>query len=408
MILDIKIMWFIQKIIYRLWHYALWAVTRILPFPNPELIKGAGSIAKLAAKIKTKNSKVLIVTDKSLMSLGLLNGLFDSLTAQKIEYIVFDEVQPNPSIENVEAGVVVYKQHQCDGIIAFGGGSPIDCAKIIGARITNSFLSIRHMAGLFRVRFKLPPLYCVPTTAGTGTETTIVSVISDKQAHKKLIITDISLTPIIAVLDPELMIGLPPHITAATGVDALTHSIEAYIGIIGTQYTNQCAEDATRLIFQNLEKAYNNGKNITARDNMAMASFYAGSAFTRAYVGYVHAIAHNMGALYNVPHGLANAIILPHILEFCRDAVEPKLARLCVIAELGDASESDTVLCDKFIEGIKQLNERMNIATVIPEIKEADIPEIIDRVMKESHPGYPIPKFMDRKQCEVILRNLMP
>lgn len=400
--------WLIKKALYRVWHYLTWLLVRILPFPKPTLIKGAGSVIELAKAIKTKkHKKVLIVTDKPLMSIGLPNSLIEALKEQGVEAIVHDNVQPNPSIENVEEGVSLYKDNQCDAIIAFGGGSPIDCAKIVGARITNSFLSVRRMAGLFRVRLSLPPFYCVPTTAGTGSETTIAAVITDMQDHRKLIITDINLAPKVAVLDPELMLGLPPHITSATGMDALTHAVESYIGLVSTPFTRKNSEDATKLIFENLKTAYSEGSNIEARDNMALASFYAGAAFTRAYVGYVHAIAHNMGALYGTPHGLANAIILPYILDFCRDAAEEKLAKLAKVAGLSTGSETNEALSYKFIDAVRSMNEEMNIPSSIDALQEKDIPMIVDRVMSESHPEYPVPKFMDPAECEAILRKLM-
>jgi len=400
--------WTFKTFLYRIWHCFTWLLVRILPFPTPDLIKGAGSTNQLVEKLRAnQHKKLLIVTDTPLMSIGLLDNFLAALSTASIDFVIHDRVQPNPSIENVETGVSFYKVNRCDGIIAFGGGSPIDCAKIIGARIRNPFLSVRAMAGLFRVRIPLPPLYCVPTTAGTGSETTIAAVITDAQDHKKLIVTDISLVPDVAVLDPELMIGLPPHITGATGMDALTHAVESYIGLVGTTFTKENGEQATKLIFENLETAYEQGNNIEARHNMAMASFYAGSAFTRAYVGYVHAIAHNMGALYGTPHGLANAIILPYILDFCRDAVPEKLAKLAVIAGCGSASESHDTLSKRFVEQVRKLNEKLNIPTTIDAIKEQDVTLIVDRVMKESHPEYPVPKFMNRTTCEKIIRQLM-
>jgi len=352
--------------------------------------------------------RVLLVTDKDLMGLGLPNGLLASLAEHGVAYTVFDEVQPNPTIENVEAGVRAYKEHGCDAIVAFGGGSPMDCAKTIGARLGNPFLSVRRMEGYFRVLLPLPPFFAVPTTAGTGSEVTIVAVITDAASHRKFVITDIKLTPKLAVLDPELMVGLPPHITAATGMDALTHAVEAYVGVSGTPFTDDNAERAVRLIFEYLEEAYQNGKNLEARYQMALASYCAGAAFTRAYIGYVHAIAHNMGGLYGVPHGLANAIILPKVLRFSLHEAQGKLAALARLVNLGAPGDSEEALAVKFIEAIEGMNQRMQIPTTIAELQESDIPLIAKRALAEAHPDYPVPRIMTRAECEALVRDLLP
>ena len=290
--------WTLKKGMYRAQHRAMKMVSMIVPFPVPALLIGSGSIKNLAENIKVRGVRhVLVVTDKVLMDLKLPESLLESLKDHGIRYTVYDNVQPNPTIENVENGRKVYQKNNCDGIIGFGGGSAMDCAKIIGARVANPYISVRRMKGMFKVFLPIPPFFCVPTTAGTGSETTVAAVISDPATHEKFAISDLKLIPKIAVLDPALMVGLPPHITAATGMDALTHAVEAYIGLNGSKFTDEHAKNATLLIFENLEKAYKNGSDLEARENMALASFYAGSAFTRAYVGYVHAIAHNMGGI---------------------------------------------------------------------------------------------------------------
>ena len=404
-----SMIWTLKKIYYRVFQMIMRLAVKVLPFPVPALLTGAGSVSTLAENIKARGLKnVLVVTDKVLMDLKLLDGLLASLAEKNINYTVFDDVQPNPTIENVEAGRKIYKQNNCKAIIAFGGGSPIDCAKVIGARIRNPYLPVRFMKGLFRVIIPIPPLFCVPTTAGTGSETTVAAIITNADTHEKFAVTDLKIMPKIAVLDPELMIGLPPHITSTTGMDALTHAVEAYIGQSCTDFTDECAEYATKLIFENIEKAFENGSDIDARNNMAIASYYAGAAFTRAYVGYVHAIAHNMGGLYGVPHGLANAIILPYILEFCKKEARKKLAKLAVAGGLGSSSDPDEALVDRFIEKVKSLNKNMNIPTVIDALKESDIPLIVERALKEAHPLYPVPKIMTAQQCEEIVRKLLP
>lgn len=400
--------WTLKKGMYRAQHRAMKVVARVVPFPMPVLLIGPGSIKNLAENIKVRGVRhMLVVTDKVLMDLKLPESLLESLKDHGIRYTVYDNVQPNPTIENVENGRKVYQKNNCDGIIGFGGGSAMDCAKIIGARVSNPYLSVRRMKGMFKVFLPIPPFFCVPTTAGTGSETTVAAVISDPSTHEKFAISDLKLIPKIAVLDPELMVGLPPHITAATGMDALTHAVEAYIGLNGNKFTDEHAKNATLLIFQNLEKAYKNGSDLEARENMALASFYGGSAFTRAYVGYVHAIAHNMGGMYGVPHGLANAIILPYVLEFCRKEAEQKLAELAVAGHLGTRRESPEELSVQFIEKVKSLNRNMKIPTFIKELKEADIPLIAKRALDEAHPDYPVPRIMTLSECEELVGQLL-
>jgi len=380
----------------------------ILPIPIPKILSGEGSVKKLVENKKLKKLKnILIVTDKVLVQLNLLDDLLNSLKENSINYVIYDAVQPNPTIKNVEDGRILYKKNKCDGIIAFGGGSPMDCAKIIGARVANPYMSVRKMKGLFRVFLPIPPFFCIPTTAGTGSETTIAAVITDPDTHEKFAINDIKIVPKVAVLDPLLMVGLPPHITSTTGMDALTHAVEAYIGLNGTKFTDQKAENATKLIFENLEKVYNNPTDIEARNNMALASFDAGLAFTRAYIGYVHAVAHNMGGMYGVPHGLANAIILPYVLEYYGESSVNKLADLARIVKIGENKDSDEILSKKFIEKIKEMNENMKIPRFIKELKKEDIPLITERALKEANPAYPVPKIMSYKDCENLITKLL-
>ncbi len=400
--------WTAKKKMYRVYTALMKVVSKILNFPAPALLTGPGSVKLLAENIKALGIRnLLFVTDENLTKLKLTDSLLRSLEEHGISYTLFNDVQPNPTIENVEAGVKVYRDNKCAAIVAFGGGSPIDCAKIIGARVANPFMKVRMMKGLFKVFIPIPPLFCIPTTAGTGSETTVVAVITDAEKHEKFAISNSKLIPKIAVLDPELMIGLPPHITSTTGMDALTHAVEAYVGLLGNELTDENAEKAVKLIFENLEKAYWNGKNMEARSNMALASFYGGAAFTRASVGYVHAIAHNIGALYNVPHGLANAVILPYVLDFYGDSIADKLASLAIKGGLGKVGEPASELSRRFISHIKELNEKMSIPTYIHEIKEGDVSLIAKRVLNEAHPKYPVPKIMNEKECREIIQKLL-
>ena len=377
----------------------------LFDWSEPELLKGAGAVKELPALVKSKGiNSVLVVTDKGLMGLNLLQGLFDNLDAQKIKYVVYDGVQPNPSIENIEEARRLYLRNACEGIIAFGGGSPMDCAKAAGARVMNPATSVSQMRGQLKIRHKLPPFFAVPTTAGTGSETTLAAVVTNMQTHEKYAINDPKLRPKYAVLDPELTTGLPQKITSTTGMDALTHAVEAYIGLSGVKSTDKYAEDATKLIFENLEKAYNDGKNLEARENMLVASFYGGMAFTRAYVGYVHAIAHNLGGMYGTPHGLANAVILPYVLEYFGETAYKKLAKLADIVGITGADNAEKA--KKFIAEIKRMNRDMNIPEHFDFIKEEDIPTLVERALKEGNPLYPVPKIMDKADCEAVIRKI--
>ena len=378
-----------------------------LDWTPPKVVKGAGAVKQLPELVKKEGlDNVLVVTDKGLMSLHLLDGLFEGLEKAGIKYSVYDEVQPNPTIYNVEDALKIYKENNCQGFIAFGGGSPMDCAKVTAARVVKPNKTPSEMRGLLKILKKLPPFFAVPTTAGTGSETTIAAVISNPDTHEKNAINDPSLRPKYAILDPELTLGLPPHITSTTGMDALTHAVEAYIGGSNTKQTFEDARIATKLIFENIEKVYENGKDVEARENMLVGSFHAGLAFTRAYVGYVHAIAHNLGGMYGIPHGLANAVILPYVLAYFGETAYKRLAELADIAGVSGPAQGDREKAKRFIAAIRELNAKMNIPTGFEQIKDEDIPLIAERALKEGNPLYPVPKIMDQADCEALIKSL--
>ena len=400
--------WFLKKCYYRIAQKLLKFAMRFMDWSEPLLLEGEDAILKLPELVKSKNiNKVLVVTDKGLMKLHLLDSLFDELKKQNIEYVVFDDVKPNPTIPNIEDCKDMYLANQCEGIIAFGGGSPMDCAKAAGARVTNPKKSVREMRGYLKIKKGMPPLFAVPTTAGTGSETTLAAVVTDPETHEKNAICDTKLRPKYAVLDPKLTVGLPPFITATTGMDALTHAVEAYIGTCNVKSTKKYAIDATKLIFDNLEKAYHNGFDLEARKNMLVGSYLAGNAFTRAFVGYVHAIAHNLGGMYGVAHGLANAVILPYILEWYGKKIYKRLAYLADAAGIVKSEMTNEEKAKSFIAEIKRMNKEMQIPDKFDFIKEEDIPLLVQRALKEGNPGYPVPKIMNKKDCEFVIRKLM-
>ncbi|MBD7910515.1 iron-containing alcohol dehydrogenase [Clostridium sp. Sa3CVN1] len=395
-----------KKGYYRLNQAVFRAVLKRIKYKEQKIVSGEGSINKLPELIKeTGINNVLIVTGKIIMSLGLVDELIEGLKKNDIKYTVFNNVQANPTVENIEEGLKYYEENSCQAIIAFGGGSPMDCAKIIGVRATNKNLQVKELKGLLKIKNSMPPFFAVPTTAGTGSESTVAAVVTDSVDHEKYAIGDPKLMPECAVLDPKLTIALPKHVTAATGVDALTHAIEAFVGNDGTPFTDEHALKAIKMIFENLELVYNDGSNIDGRNSMLLASNYAGLAFTRAYVGYVHAIAHALGGLYGVSHGLANAIVLPYVLEFYDESVYSKLAKIATYVGIEGKSEKD--LAVKVVERIKEMNRNMDIPTKVKKLQKKDFHIIAKRVMKEANPAYPVPKIMNEDECKDILRKLM-
>lgn len=397
-----------KKLYYRISQKLLKFAMRFMDWSMPELLEGKDAVLKLPAFIKNKGTnKVLVVTDQGLMNLKLLDPMFEELKKQKVDFVVYDGVQPNPTIDNIEECKDIYISANCEGFIAFGGGSPMDCAKAAAARIVKPRKSVRKMRGYLKVGKKIPPFFAVPTTAGTGSEVTLAAVVTDPLTHEKNAIADPHLRPRFAVLDPNLTIGLPPHITSTTGMDALTHAVEAYIGKSNVKSTIKYAEIATKLIHENLEVAYNDGKNIEARENMLKASFYAGAAFTRAFVGYVHAIAHNLGGMYGTPHGLANAVILPYVLKWYGKSVYKPLSKLADLIGITKEGMTREEKAKAFISEIERMNKAMNIPDKFDFIKEKDIPTLVQRALKEGNPGYPVPKIMNKKDCESVIRQLM-
>ena len=385
-------------------------VTRFLPLPQPTLLVGPGSSARLGQAVAGfGHTKLLIVTDSIIAKLGLLNALTDALSAGGAEYVIFDEITPDAPIPLIERGIACYEENNCDAIITVGGGSSMDAAKAIALAVANQ-KPVEKLAGYLRGLRNPVRIYAVPTTAGTGSEVTIAAVISNPATHKKLVMVDPRLVPKMAALDPLLMTGLPPQVTAATGIDALTHAVEAFVGNWSSPQSDGLALSAVGLIFDNLRKAYQDGKNLEARENMALASTYAGLAFTRANVGYVHAIAHQFGGKYHTPHGLANAIMLPHVLKFSRPAIEDRLAKLAVRANLGSAGEDTETLAQKFLDAVDQLNHDLGIPATLEALREEDIAELAAGACREAHVDmiYPVPRYMTQAICEDVIRQVLP
>ncbi len=392
-----------KKLYCRTYQVAFRAILPVLPYREPKILNSNEDILNVLKQFKI--SSVMLVTDKGIRNLGLTSKL-EELLNKNLKLCVYDETVPNPTTNNVYDAVKLYNQNDCNAIIAFGGGSSMDCAKGVGAQIANPKKPLSKMKGILKVRKKLPLLIAIPTTAGTGSETTLAAVITDSETRHKYAINDFPLIPSYAALMPELTVGLPKHITSTTGMDALTHAVEAFIGRSTTKQTRQKALSATKLIFENILEAYNNGTNLEARKNMLKAAYDAGVAFTKSYVGYVHAIAHSLGGKYNVPHGLANAVILPYVLKAYGKAVYKKLWKMGVYAGLFNKSVSYFDGANLFISKIEELNKQMNIPTKIEVLIEADIAKLAVTAEHEANPLYPVPVLFTAKQLENIYYNI--
>ncbi len=376
-----------------------------LPYRKPKIIGALTGIPEILDK--KKKTCPIIITDPGIAKLGILNMLTDAFDKADVKYCVYDKTVANPTTDTVEEALAIYKENNCDCIIGFGGGSSMDCAKAVGVRVARPNTHLSKLGGILKVHAKLPLLIAIPTTAGTGSETTLAAVIVDAKIRHKYAINDFPLIPRYAVLDPKVTLTLPASITATTGMDALTHAVEAYIGNSTTPGTRKDAIMATELIFANLDTAFNDGTNVTARKNMLKAAYYAGCAFTKSYVGYVHAIAHSLGGEYNVPHGLANAVILPMVLESYGKSIYKKLHTLAIAAKVADSDMTDEEAAKAFIQAVKDMKVRFNIGDTIPQIKEEDIPKMASYADKEANPLYPVPVLMDKKELEKFYYALM-
>ena len=378
-------------------------------------LSGPGSISQLPKFLKDNGFKsILIVTDGFLFSSGKADPIMAACEAEGMKSCCYHDVVPNPTIQNIEEGLKMYHDNNCDAIVALGGGSAMDCAKGIGARVACPKKSVPQMKGVLKIMItghKLPPLVAIPTTSGTGSEATLAAVISNPETHEKYPINDPFLIPRYVVMDPELTKSLPPHLTSTTGMDALTHAVEAYIGGENTRQTKKEAVEAVQLIHKYLKQAYDHGDDLEARVEMQKAAYLAGKAFTRAYVGYVHAVAHTLGGEYGVPHGLANAVILPHVLKAYGKSAHKKLAQLADCIDLGGKTNEEKA--NLFIKWIEDMNAAMNIPTKILSrdggklIEEERLPRMIAHTYAEANPLYPCPQVWGKKEIEAIYREIM-
>ena len=400
----------LRLLAYRLIKPFMWPVSRVVAIPRPTLFVGPDSALRLCASIGQFGFKrVMIVTDAVLVKLGLVEPLRSALAAQGIDVAVHDGITPDPTYPVLQAGYEAVQAHRSDAILAVGGGSAIDAAKVIGAMAATG-KSPARLIGMLKVSKPMLPLFAIPTTAGTGSEVTVAAVVTDPVKHEKAAVIDPKLVPLAAALDAGLMRGMPKPITAATGMDALTHAVEAYLNRWPHAETAQHCTAAVRMVFGNLQRAYDHGDDLQAREAMALASFYAGLAFTKAYVGYVHAFSHKIGGVYGVPHGLANAITLPYVLDFLKDEprARDRLAELAVVIGVGKDGEPKEALAQRFIDRVRELNRAVGIPEKMPSLRPADVPEIARAAMIEASRDYPVPKVMGLAESESLLQRMQP
>lgn len=387
-----------KKIYCRCFQFAFRVAIPFLPYREPKILFDQAEILTVLKDKKIKNA--MLVTDSGLRSIGATKAVENALKEGGVSLSVYDKTRANPTVDNVEEARTQYIEDGCKCLIAFGGGSSMDCAKAVGARLVRSKKSVNQLKGTLKIRKKIPLLIAVPTTAGTGSEVTLAAVITDAQTHHKYPMNDFALIPDYAVLDAAVTYSLPPHLTATTGMDALTHAVEAFIGHSTTKNTRKMSLTATKLIFENIEKAYLNGHDKEARENMLKAAYYAGVAFTKSYVGYVHAVAHSLGGQYNVPHGFANAVLMPYVLDEYGKSAHKKLKKLAIAAGIACEEDENKVAAEKFISAVRSLNAKMSIPDKIKGIEECDIELMARHADKEGNPLYPVPKLMNAKQLE--------
>lgn len=389
-------MFFLKKIGCRVFQAAFRLALPFLPYRAPRILSSCEEVGGVCQEKGI--ASVLIVTDGGILKNGLTRSLEESLEKSGIRFAVYGETRPNPTVENVEEALSLYREAECRAIVAIGGGSAMDCAKAVGARVAYPKRSVRSMGGVLRVFRRLPLLIAIPTTAGTGSETTLAAVITE--GERKYAMMSFPLIPHYAVLDATLTRTLPPHLTATTGMDALTHAVEAYIGRSTTKETRRLALEAVSLVFENLEKAYALGNDLEARQNMLLAAYRAGIAFSKSYVGYVHAVAHSLGGKYGISHGLANAVLLPCVLEAYGASAHRRLHRLAIAAGVSSEEDSDRIGAEKMIEAIRALNARLQIPKTLSGIRREDIPALARHAEKEANPLYPVPRLMTAKELE--------
>ena len=392
------------------WCRAFQSVLKIanyfLGYRMPAYLEGPGKIGELGAFLKEKGiNDVLVVTGSGMVRRGQVQPMLDGFDTNGIRYTLQAYSTTDPTSDDVEAVYKTYQENGCKSIVALGGGSRIDCAKGIAAKAVHPKKTVAQLQGLLKVHRPIPPFVAIPTTAGAGSETTVAAVITDSATHRKAAINDPFLIPQYAVLDPELTVGLPPYTTATTGMDALAHAVEAYTNhTYNTKLENRLAKEAVKLIHDNILIAFEDGTNLKARQNMQRGAFYAGRAFTRGCVGYVHAIGHTLGGLYGVAHGLAMAVLLPQVMKTFGSSAHKRLAELADVCGIEGTTEAEKA--NAFICWIQETNQTMGLPDKFDMIRDEDIDQMITWAKKEANPLYPVPRVWSQEDFRQFIASI--
>ncbi|HJV07858.1 MAG TPA: L-threonine dehydrogenase [Chromobacteriaceae bacterium] len=369
---------------------------------------GEGSLQEAMTAIRGYGFRhALIVTDAGLSRAGVATKVAELLRQQNLQATIFDGAKPNPTVGNVEAGLAVLRENGCDCVISLGGGSPHDCAKGIALVATNGG-HIGDYEGVDKSAKPQLPLIAINTTAGTASEMTRFCIITDESRHIKMAIVDRNVTPMLSVNDPTLMLAKPPALTAATGMDALTHAVEAYVSTAATPITDACALKAVALIAANLRAAVKNGQDLHAREQMAYAQFLAGMAFNNASLGYVHAMAHQLGGFYDLPHGVCNAVLLPHVEAFNAETSAARLADVARAMGVNVAGLTDADAAEACLSAIRQLSADIGIPAGLTElgVKTSDIPTLAENALRDAC-GLTNPRKASQTDIEAIFQNAL-
>ncbi|HBZ53018.1 MAG TPA: alcohol dehydrogenase [Eubacterium sp.] len=395
----------LKQLSYRVFHINELLFSTLYPLRKPIHIK---SIDEIPQRIKAYGfDSVLFVTGPHINKMGLTTPLKQALEKEGINYILYDKTSSNPTTANVNEAYELYIRNQCDAIIGFGGGSPIDCAKAVGIRSALPKASLEMLQGAFLIKKKMPPIFAIPTTAGSGSEVSIASVITDEEKKKKYFIADPCLVPRFVYIDPHYTLLQPKLSSMYCAMDALSHAIESDLSLASTRGTRYNSKKAIRLIYGNIDKVYDDSTNYKARRNLSIASYSAGLAFTRAYVGYIHALAHALGGAYNIPHGKAIAVIMPHVLEYYSRYIPRRIKRIAIAANIADKTTPADLACRMLIDSLYDMLDRYEIGRYIEELKVDDIKKLAHNAAQEANPLYPVPVIMDQKQLERILIDVL-
>lgn len=389
---------------------ALREAAAFIPMPKPTTFIGSGGSLQMCDRIAQLGFRtVLLVSDKDLTKLGLYNAMSERLQSQGVKVAVYDGVLPDPTVDQVLAGLAVCNQHNCEAILAVGGGSVLDAAKLISVAKTND-KPILEMKGYFRVRHAGLPLFVAPTTAGTGSEATIAAVVSDPTTHRKTAIMDLKLVPSMAALDPDLLVGLPRGTTIFTALDTMTHAIETFLSAISSKRSDPYAIAALKMVESNLPLVLQEPGNKAARQELLVAAYYAGIAFTQSNVGFVHAVAHRLGGYYQIPHGKANAIVLPYVLELMVDKHTARMAELARQWGKASASDSEQRAAKAVLDFVARFTADLGIPNKVEQMQAGDIPGIAREALEEAYEviHYAVPFYLNQQECEALVRRLLP